>query len=161
MVVQTNKYTELHLTLEDQKLKGRERLWQPTSKRELYAYFAVVIYIGLVIKPAIKDYQGSLFSHRSKYKILRYILKNWFKQIDRYIRCITLQPKNNGVSHTIFDQVDELSKHLQILSCQYYSLKAYFAINKTIKRFIGRALEIVNILSKPTPKGFKIQVLAN
>jgi len=93
--------------------------------------------------------------------MLRYILKNRFEQIDRYIRCITPWPENDDVSHTTFNRVDKLSEHLQILSHQYYSPGAYLTVNKTIKRFIGRAPEIVNIPSKPTPEGFKIWVLAN
>src|ERR1700722_10674345 len=107
MVAWINKYVELHPTPEDQKLKGRERLWQPTLRRELYAYFAIIIHMGLVIEPAIKDYWGSLINYGFKHKILRYILKNRFKQIDRYIRCITPWPENNGVSYTIFNRVDK------------------------------------------------------
>ena len=34
-------------------------------------------------------------------------------------------------------------------------------IDESIQRFLGRAYEIINIPSKPTPKGFKIWVLAN
>ncbi len=39
--------------------------------------------------------------------------------------------------------------------------KTHLTINKMIQRFIGHAPKIVNIPSKPTPEGFKIQVLAN
>jgi len=56
MVAWTNEYAELYLTPEDQKPKGREWLWQLTLRRELYAYFAVVIHMGLIIELAIKDY---------------------------------------------------------------------------------------------------------
>ena len=117
--------------------------------------------MGLVIEPAIEDYWGSLLSHGSEHKISRYISKNRFKQIDRYIRCTTPWPENDGVSHTTFDRVDELSEHLRILSRQYYSPGAHLAVDETIERFMGRAPEIVNIPSKPTPEGFKIWVLAN
>ena len=38
---------------------------------------------------------------------------------------------------------------------------AYLAVDKIIQRFTGRAREIVNIPSKPTLEGFKIQILGN
>jgi len=63
--------------------------------------------------------------------------------------------------YTTFDRVDELSEHLRILCRCYYKLGCHFAVDETIERFMGRAPEIVNIPSKPTPEGFKIWVLAN
>jgi len=30
--------------------------WRPINRRELYAYFGVVIYIGVVVQPLIKAY---------------------------------------------------------------------------------------------------------
>ncbi|KAF2191843.1 pea pathogenicity protein, partial [Zopfia rhizophila CBS 207.26] len=44
---------------------------------------------------------------------------------------------------------------------QYYTSRTHLVIDKSIKRFTGRAKEIVNIPSKLTPKGFKIWVLVN
>jgi len=37
----------------------------------------------------------------------------------------------------------------------------HLAVDESIQRFMGRASEIVNIPSKPTPEGFKIWILAN
>ena len=56
MVEWTNKYAETHLIPEDKAPRGRPRKWIPTSKRELYAYFGVVIYIGITIEPVVEDY---------------------------------------------------------------------------------------------------------
>jgi hypothetical protein len=44
---------------------------------------------------------------------------------------------------------------------QLYNPGAYLAVDEIIQRFTGRANEIVNIPSKPTPEGFKTWVLAN
>jgi hypothetical protein len=63
--------------------------------------------------------------------------------------------------HTTFDRVDKLSKYLQILCRRYYKPGCHLAVDETIERFMGRAPEIVNIPSKPTPEGFKIWVFAN
>jgi len=40
----------------EKKLKDSPWLWKPVYKLELYAYLAVLIYIGLHIEPTIKDY---------------------------------------------------------------------------------------------------------
>ena len=63
--------------------------------------------------------------------------------------------------HTTFNRVDKLSKHLRVLYHKFQRPSLYLAVNKTIQRFIGRIAKTVNISSKPTPKGFKIWVLAN
>ena len=42
-----------------------------------------------------------------------------------------------------------------------YTPGIHLTVNKTIKRFTGRASKIVNILTKPTPEGFKIWLLGN
>ena len=113
--------------------------------------------MGLVIEPRIEDYWGTLESHGVEHIVGRYIGKNRYKQLDRYIR---LSPPANNYKAT-FNRVEALSKHLQLLYQKYYSPGAYLAVNKTIKRFIERVPKIINIPSKPTSKGFKIWVLAN
>jgi len=48
-----NKHAELYPLDKDNK---HLHLWQPTCKQELYAYFAVQIYMGITIELCIKDY---------------------------------------------------------------------------------------------------------
>jgi hypothetical protein len=74
----TNKYAELYQPLEDNCPKGKERPWKPTSRRELYAYFAVVISMGITIEPTIEDYWGSLETSGTEHKLSRYISYNRF-----------------------------------------------------------------------------------
>ena len=143
--------------LEEEALEGRLRLQKPTYRQELYAYFRVVIYIGITIGLAIEDYQGPI-KKGTTYKVTKYILKSRFKQLKRYIY---YSPILEDGFYTIFNRVDKLSKHLRILYCKFQKLSPYLAVNKTIQRFIGRVPKIINIPSKPIPKGFKIQVLAN
>ncbi|OCK78969.1 hypothetical protein K432DRAFT_406012 [Lepidopterella palustris CBS 459.81] len=52
-------------------------------------------------------------------------------------------------------------KRAILLSRRYWTLGPHLAVDKTIERFVAGALEIVNIPTKPTPKGVKIWVLAN
>lgn len=48
-----NKHTELYLSYKETE---HARLWQPTYKEKLYAYFGVLIHIGITIELCIKDY---------------------------------------------------------------------------------------------------------
>lgn len=113
--------------------------------------------MGLIIEPRIEDYWGTLESHGVKHIVGRYIGKNRYKQLDRYIR---LSPPADSYKAT-FERVEALSEHLRLLCRKYYSPGAHLAVDETIERFMGRAPEIINIPSKPTPEGFKIWVLAN
>ena len=56
------------------------------SKLELYAYFRVVIYIGIIIELVVEDYWGPI-KKGAVYKVTDYILKDRFKQIKRYVCC--------------------------------------------------------------------------
>ena len=157
MVEQINKYVETHLTLEDKALRGRPKKWIPMSRRELYAYFSVVIYIGIMIELVVEDYWG-LIIKGAAYKVANYISKNRFKQLERYICC---SPMPQDGFHTTFNRVDKLSKHLRVLCRKFWRPSPYLAVDKTIQRFMGRAPKIINILLKPILEGFKIQILAN
>jgi hypothetical protein len=65
----TNKYTELY-PLEEAKYI---RPWKPTDRQELYAYFSILIYIGITIESAIKDYWGDLEPASVGYVVKNYI----------------------------------------------------------------------------------------
>jgi len=49
----TNGNAELYPAPEDKDFLHR---WKPTSRQEMHAYLAVVIYIGLHIESSIEDY---------------------------------------------------------------------------------------------------------
>jgi hypothetical protein len=73
----TNTYAETNPVPEEEAPEGRARPWFPTCRRELYAYFGVVIYMGITIEPAIEDYWG-LITKGAAYKVTEYISKNRF-----------------------------------------------------------------------------------
>ena len=50
---------------------------------------------------------------------------------------------------------------MRLASIKYYKPRIHLTVNETIKRFTGRAPKIINILTKPTLKGFKIWLLGN
>lgn len=79
-----NNFAEAYLTPEEKAPKGRPRLWQPIFREELYAYFGVLIHMGISTESSIEDYWGSLETHGSEYIVKKYISLVRFQQIDRY-----------------------------------------------------------------------------
>ena len=47
-------------------------------RQELYTYFRVIIYMGIIVELAVEDYWG-LMERGAAYKMGDYILKNRFK----------------------------------------------------------------------------------
>ena len=70
-----NEYAETHPILKDKAPRGRPRKWILISRRELYAYFGVVIHMGITIESVVEDYWG-LITKGAIYKVADYILKN-------------------------------------------------------------------------------------
>ena len=77
----TNKHAELYPLHKETEYA---RLQQPTYKEELYAYFGVLIYIGITIKLCIKDYWKDLDTYGMEYIIKKYILIVQFQQLNYY-----------------------------------------------------------------------------
>ena len=46
----------MHFIFKEKAPKRRPRKWKLINKLKLYIYFRVVIYIGIIIEPAVKDY---------------------------------------------------------------------------------------------------------
>ena len=60
-----------------------------------------------------------------------------------------------------FEKIKWFSDHCRIQSNKYWQCGTHITVDESIVRFLGRASEIVNIPTKPTPEGFKIWILAN
>ena len=84
MAVWTNTYIEAHSVLEKDAPLGKQRSQLPTCRQELYAYFGVVIHMGITIELVVEDYWGPI-TKGAAYKVTNYMLKNRFKQLERYI----------------------------------------------------------------------------
>ena len=77
----TNKHTELYLLYKETE---HARLQQPICKEELYAYFSVLIYIGITIELYIKDYWKDLDTYSTEHIVKKYILIVRFQQLNYY-----------------------------------------------------------------------------
>jgi len=158
LVEWTNKHAEFYPPNEENE---DPRPWKPTYREELYAYIAVLIHMGITIEPAIEDYWKDLDTYGVAHIVKKYISITRFQQIDRHFRASLPWPKDNKEPRTTFDRVKDLGEHIRLRCRQLYCPGTHLAVDETIQRFMGRAPEIVNIPSKPTPEGFKIWVLAN
>ena len=69
--------------------------------------------MGIIIELVVEDYWGPVIKGAA-YKVTNYILKNRFKQLERYIRCSPI-PKDGFYS--IFNCIDKLSKYIRV-RCQ-------------------------------------------
>ena len=157
LVEWTNKHAELYPPEETE----HPRPWQPTCKQELYAYFGVLIHMGITIESCIEDYWKDLNTHGCEHIVKKYISINRFQQLDRHFRASPPWPKDSTAPKSTFDRVNELAEHIRLTCRKLYTPGTHLAVDETIQRFMGRAPEIVNIPSKPTPEGFKIWILAN
>ena len=81
LVEWTNKHAELYLS---DKENEHLRPWQPICKKELYAYFRVLIHIGITIELCIKNYWKDLNTHSTEHIVKKYILVVRFQQLDRH-----------------------------------------------------------------------------
>ena len=64
-------------------------------------------------------------------------------------------------SSSPFGRVRNLIETLRQRSFKYWKLGKHLCVNEAIPRFIGRAVEIVIIKTKPTLEGYKIWCLAS
>jgi len=81
LVEWTNKYAELHPLNNADK---RARPWQLICKEELWAYFSVLIHMGLIHESSIEDYWGSLDTTSLEHIVKKYISWTRFEQLNYY-----------------------------------------------------------------------------
>ena len=151
----TNEYATEYASKED-KLFARK--WYPTSLQELRAYIATYIYMRIHSQSQVPDYWNRDPNKGPLHPLIydHIALCRW-QQIDRFLRI----SKPTSANPTIFDKLEELSKHLRHAFKQYWSIDTHLTVDESIQRFQGRFAVTINIPSKPVPKGYKIWILAN
>ena len=108
------------------------RAWQPTCRKELYAYFGVLIYMGITIELAIEDYWKDLNSHSTEHIVKKYMGVVRFQQLNRHFQASPPWTKSDKAPKTTFTRIDELSEHIQLTYRRLYSPGTHLAVNKTI-----------------------------
>jgi hypothetical protein len=112
--------------------------------------------MGITKESSIIDYWGSIEAG-AEHICKKYLRKNRFQQLDRYIRITNpdIEP------YLIFDRIQDGAEYIRLRCRELFILDIYLAVDELIQRFLGRSSEIINILSKPTPEGYKIWILAS
>lgn len=87
LAVYTNQAAERYYSSENGPQSQHVRGWRETSRQELYAYFGVVIYMGIHKEPAITDYWKYTTRRRFRHIVGDYIGQVRFQQINRFIYC--------------------------------------------------------------------------
>ena len=70
-------------------------------------------------------------------------------------------PNEPDEKELLFEKLEPLNESLYQAFKRHWATGTHLTVDESIQRFMGRAVEIVNIPSKPIPEGFKIWILAN
>jgi hypothetical protein len=81
--------------------------------------------MGITIESATEDYWGDLEEDSCSHMVKKYISKDRFQQLDRYIRATKPRPQDDNSSKSTFNRVNDLSEHLQILCRKLYNPGAH------------------------------------
>ena len=154
IVRNTNQYAEEHIDA-----SIRQRPWKPVTLRELYAFIAVQVYMGIHTETDIEDYWNTHPSKPLHPAIAKHIGKTRFEQIDRYFHIST--PKPPSQNETTFEKIEPLSNHLLERCLQLYKAPTDLAVDEVMVRFTGRSHDVVKLPGKPIPEGFKIWCIAS
>ena len=99
------------LRIRNQRVVRSPRPWKP-SRLELHAYLAVLIHIGLYIKPTIKDYWHKDFSHGTIHIIGQYISLAW-QQLNCCFYYTTPKEEDDEDFQNTFKRIYDLSEYLR------------------------------------------------
>jgi len=158
----TNQNAELKRTRNRrQSVRERQRPWHPITSDELRAYLGIITWMSCQPLKSLVEYWNTQKENGAVFEIIRESmgLERW-SQIDRYFHVFLPSEHPLTPKPRPFDKVEPLAKHLRKCFHKFMTAGINVAIDECIQGFDGRASEIVNIPSKPTPIGFKIWVLA-
>ena len=157
LVKHTNDYAARHEAEIQENRPPHARPWFSTTVKELRAFLATYIYMGVTEEAPIEAYWNTDPAKGAIHPLVsRHISEVRWQQIDRFFRISSYTPNGNT-----FEKVDELSEHLRTRFKLYWEAGTHLTVDETMQRFLGRSDATVNIPSKPVPEGFKIWVLAN
>ena len=156
LVDHTNRYAEMY----PPPISEGSRPWYPTTAPEFKAYLAVYIMSSVLTPPDITDFWSCADDIQGCQLINQHISKNRWMQIDRFFHIS--DPTDEAPKETTpFAKTAPLCDELRALFKHYWLPGKDLAIDELIVGFTGRAEQIVNIPSKPTPEGYKIWAIAD
>ncbi|EGU88210.1 hypothetical protein FOXB_01272 [Fusarium oxysporum f. sp. conglutinans Fo5176] len=144
---------------------SRLHAWEGISTATAYVWLGILIYLGIHREISLEDHwkAPSLGDQRPLHPFTKFMPLQKFELITRYFR--TFDHTNLDVSDKrdlpkTFQAAKEWSKHIQRVSIKLYLPGTNLTVDKCIVPFTGRSKETTLVKGKPTPKGFKIWVIA-
>jgi len=162
IVKATNQNAQLKRTRDRRSsIREHQRPWHPVTFDELRAYLGIITWMSCQPLKSLVEYWNTQKENGAVFDIIRESmgLERW-SQIDRYFHVFLPSEHPLIPKPRPFDKVEPLAKHLRKCFHKFMTAGINVAIDECIQGFDGRASEIVNIPTKPTPIGFKIWVLA-
>jgi hypothetical protein len=140
----------------------RGRAWKDTTSRDIKCWLGIVIYMGVVGLPAVRDYwstDGLLPSH----DICHYMSLTRWEDIKGYLHiaspdAATHDPTGKKLWH---QKIDPLLNQVRYAAQSYRIPSSNIAIDEAIIRYTGRSSDTYKTPFKPIPQGLKFHCAAD
>ena len=149
-----------------------KRPWHDVTIHDLYAIFAIYIYMGIHKEPRVRDYWNQHIDKPLHPLVYRIMSANRFEAIDRFFH--VSNPEESSPEDP-FSKLEPLNSHVMKICKQNWQAGRDLAVDECMQRFqgkwfliflihklilLGRSKDTLNIPKKPTPIGYKIWALA-
>lgn len=146
------------------------RPWEPVTVRELYGFFAILLYSGIYRIADFRQYWRRKCSPlRPKHPIAAAMTLTRYEQLKRYIKLSNPQtekeyrenpasapPEMRSFGRKVLPFFDELFRNFR----KYVTPGSHVSIDETMVRFSGRSIHTYTIKAKPIPEGYKLYILS-
>ena len=140
---------------------SREHQWRhnPLTHAELWLFLGCLIYMGLHVEHSIRQYWSTSDSEPA-HTLPRYLSLRRFEAIYTHFRTWDPEEHEDPRQRKTFLRIQALSIHIQEVSLQLCTPGSLVTIDEAMIRYTGRDNAASVIKSKPTPRGFKVWVVA-
>ena len=133
IMIYTNSNAALYYKQSPDRLP-HAREWQQLTMNELYAYFAILIYIGIHKEPRITDYWNNQLNKPLHPIVYHAISCNRFQQIDRFFH---VSNPEKSIPGNPFSKLEPLNGHIMSTAKAYWQAGRDLAVDECMQRFQG------------------------
>lgn len=150
----TNVYAEQQVTKQNSCKKPRP--WVPLSPTELITWLGGLIYMGIHKESNREAFWNRSFSE-STHNLGRWMSETRWDQIHRYLT-FSATPRTNHDDW--WSPIEPIATRVRENCKSAVEPSNWVAVDEAMVAFTGRSKHVVNLPSKPIPKGYKIWCLA-
>lgn len=125
---------------------------------EVYTFLASLIYMGIHRENSFRDYWSTQQDEDPPHLVRQHIGRDRFFEIYRHL--ILWDPDEAEGEFRVYHRVHEVSDAIRLSSLRFVEIPTEITVDEAMVRFTGRSREATIIKTKPTPRGFKIWVIA-